>query len=948
MYFKKLEIIGFKSFEEKTEINFEPGITAIVGPNGCGKTNISDAIRWVLGEQSAKSLRGQRMEDIIFNGTEVHKPLSMAEVSLTLNNEDKIIPIEYSEVTVIRCCYRSGESEYFINKNPCRLKDIHELFMDTGIGTESYSVMEQGKVDLIISSRPEDRRFVLEEAAGIAKYNARRDASVRKLELTEQNLLRIDDIIAEVKREIISMKRQVTKAEKYKESYEKLKGLETNLGVKKYNAIKSEIGAFQEKISQLKEEAGKLNIEVAQEESKEEVLHLKVIDIEKAIASARDRFLAAAENVNNIENQSVTSRERIEHLKQRCEKASQEIKDIQEKIIEIQKKIESDEEEERKLLEIIKETESSLAEKENAFTSRLTLVETKEKELEEIKNRLFEKVRESTVLNNEIQKINISFADRQRRLAKKGVLLPQFNLLVELDRAYKSYSQSISSILKEIEKITGRNFAGLIPELIKIEAGLNLKAKKEEIEIVRQKIDETEEGEKFSLEMKALEEEKSQLDALLLQKREAIDSLEREREELKIKVDNYAGEFQNLKKGLEEARDIKEKTKLSFAGLQEKKRGMELHLKTSRERLGEYTHNKSKLEEEIALAGTEIEELKNTFETFGKEKENSLKKKASFKEEMDRLEEERKQANLVFREEEERLRRERANSSKKLEELHQLEITRTQKEAELFNLKERMLNLYQVDLEKMGTVPLGTVPNFLGCEAGKEIINEEEARIEIESLREKIDSMGSVNIMAIEENKELEDRFSLLKREREDILKAKEELREVISRINHTSREMFSKTIEKVREEFHTIFRLLFNGGKADLILQEGDILECGIDIVARPPGKNLGTISQLSGGEKALTAIALLFALFRIRPSPFCVLDEIDAPLDDSNIGRFGALLKEFVKTTQFIIITHNKRTISLAQVIYGITMEEPGVSKILSVKFKDSYVPEPSTVSS
>jgi len=273
----------------------------------------------------------------------------------------------------------------------------------------------------------------------------------------------------------------------------------------------------------------------------------------------------------------------------------------------------------------------------------------------------------------------------------------------------------------------------------------------------------------------------------------------------------------------------------------------------------------------------------------------------------------------------------------------------TQKNAELSNIRERISNLYHVDLDTFTPVP-----------GDEEILNEEEVKAEIEDLRQKVEAMGSVNLMAIEENKELEERFTLLKKEREDILKAKEELHQVISKINHTCRQKFSDTVEKVRVEFHKIFRLLFNGGKADLILQEGDILESGIEIVARPPGKNLATINQLSGGEKALTAIALLFALFRIRPSPFCVLDEIDAPLDDSNIGRFGTLVKEFTKTTQFIIITHSKKTISLAQVIYGITMQEPGISKIVSMKFakhespstdsKDPRItaPAPSPVSS
>ena len=1055
MYFKKLELIGFKSFPERTELNFEPGITTIVGPNGCGKTNISDAIRWVLGEQSAKSLRGQKMEDIIFNGTEVHKPLSMAEVSLTLNNEDKIIPIEYSEVTVTRCCYRSGESEYFINKNPCRLRDIQELFMDTGIGTESYSVMEQGKVDLILSSRPEDRRFVLEEAAGIAKYKSRREAALRKMELTNQNLLRIDDIIAEVKREIISLKRQVTKAERYKEDYERLKKLEINLGLREYKTIKSRLETLGQEISRLKDEEVRLNTELTTEETKGEKLHLQVVDIEKSLAQARDKYLAFSEEMHKLENRIVTLEERISQLKSRGQRAAEEIKGLQEKMVEIKKRIEAEAEEERKIIENMKEAEVRLIEKEEGLASLLSEVEVKDKDLEENKNKLFEKVREITALTNEVEKININLtairnhleklnqekekwsreekdlfsgvnelkekisqkrdyiaqsSERTKELEraiqglragaieskrqleessrKKSDLVSRLNLLGEWDRAHQGYGFSLAAILKEMKRITGRNFCGLIPELIKIETGLALSSRKEEIKRLGEELPEVsaiipslekriaeeaselkrlegereellglsrkeeisieaersswelkeeglkrlkEEGQDIILEWQDLEKEKIRLEALLIEKKEVINSLEKEKVSLEEEVSKKTDNFQAFKVQLEEARGEKIKATLAFTSPKERKEGITLHLKTLNENLAEYIRRQERLEAEIAATKLESEGLKDTIESQAQERERCLREKASFKEEMDRFEEERKKAAVSFQEEEGRLRQERGLAAKKLEELHRLEISRTEEDSQVRNLKEKILSLYQVELDTA---------------RGEDIINEEESKVEIENLRHKLQAIGPVNLMALEENKELEDRFSLLKREREDIIRAREELHQVITRINQTSRQMFTETLEKIREEFHRMFRLLFNGGKADLILQEGDALESGVEIVARPPGKNLSTISQLSGGEKALTAIALLFALFKIRPSPFCVLDEIDAPLDESNIERFASLLKEFLKTTQFIIITHNKKTISLGQVIYGITMEEAGISKIVSVRFTSAHAPAPSPV--
>lgn len=1055
MYFKKLELIGFKSFPERTELNFEPGITAIVGPNGCGKTNLSDAIRWVLGEQSAKSLRGQKMEDIIFNGTEVHKPLSLAEVSLTLNNEDKIIPIEYSEVTVTRCCYRSGESEYFINKNPCRLKDIHELFMDTGIGTESYSVMEQGKVDLILSSRPEDRRFVLEEAAGIAKYKSRREAALRKMELTNQNLLRIDDIIAEVKREIISLKRQVTKAERYKEDYERLKKLEVNLGLREYKAVKLRLESLGQEISRLKDEEVRLNTELTTEETKEEKLHLQVVDIEKSLVQARDRYLAASEEMHKLENRIIALEERISQLKGRVERAAEEIKGLQEKTAEIKKRIEAEAEEERKIIEDMKEAEVRLIEKEKAMASLLSELEVKEKDLERGKNKLFEKVREITALTNEVEKININLTAANKRLDKlgrekekwtreaedlasgvnelkekvsrkkgsiaqasertkelesaiqglrlnsiehkrqleesshkKSRLSSRLNLLEEWDNAHRGYGYSLMAVLKEMQRRTGRSFCGLIPELIKIETSLAFSARKEEIKRLGEELPEVsaimfalekriaeeasqlerleaereellglsrkeeisieaersswelkeeglkrlrEEGQDVILEWQDLEKEKNRLEALLIEKKEVINYLEKEKLSLEEEVNKKTDNFQAFKVELEEARGEKIKATLAFTSPKERKEGITLHLKTLNENLAEYIRRQERLEAEIAALQLENGGLKDTIESQRQERERWRREKASFKEEMDRFEEERKKAAAIFQEEEGRLRQERGLVTKKLEELHRLEISRTAEESQVRNIKERILSLYQVDLDTA---------------AGEEIINEEESRAEVENLRGKLQAIGPVNLMALEENKELEDRFSLLKREREDIIRAREELHQVITRINQTSRQMFTETLEKIREEFHRMFRLLFNGGKADLILQEGDALESGVEIVARPPGKNLSTISQLSGGEKALTAIALLFALFKIRPSPFCVLDEIDAPLDESNIERFSSLLKEFLKTTQFIIITHNKKTIALGQVIYGITMEEPGISKIVSVKFSSSHAPTPSPV--
>lgn len=508
------------------------------------------------------------------------------------------------------------------------------------------------------------------------------------------------------------------------------------------------------------------------------------------------------------------------------------------------------------------------------------------------------------------------------------------DLVSSLFEDSKSYRGSIGALIEELRHHGNSN--DIMADLIRIETDLGIKKRTQDFDRFRNEagnLPVTLSSDSMAAQMKSiffeieeLEEEKKFMATTLAEKRSSLEVLEKERHGLKQDAEARTSVFQNIKAGLESAREMKEKMRLSFTTLSEKRQGMELHLKSLRERLAEYINSRVRFKAEAEAAAAESENLRNEIEALVNEKEKFVKEKAYFREEMERFEDERKKAAEIFRDQEEKIRRERVSVNKKLEELHKLELSLTQKQAELTSIRERVSNLYHADIE--------------AASAGEEILNEQEVRAEIERLRQHVEAMGPVNLMAIEENKELEDRFELRKREREDILKAKEELHQVINKINTTCREKFFETLEKVKVEFNNIFRILFNGGKADLVLQEGDILESGIEIIARPPGKTPSAISQLSGGEKALTAIALLFALFRIRPSPFCVMDEIDAPLDDSNIGRFGAMLIGFLKTSQFIIITHNKKTISLAQVIYGITMEEPGISKIVSVRFSDSEV--------
>jgi len=1060
MYFKNLELVGFKSFAEKTVLKFEPGITAVVGPNGCGKSNIFDSIRWALGEQSIKSLRGSKMEDVIFNGTEKIPALGFAEVSLTLSNEAHILPIDYEEVTITRRLYRSGESEYLLNNNPVRLKDINDLLMGTGIGAESYSLVEQGKIDLVLSSRPEDRRLVFDEATGVSKYKAKKKEAIRRLEDTENNLLRVNDIILEVKRQISSIERQASKARRYKEVFEQLKALEIKVSQEETHNLKLKWQESLDAESSLKDKINKLT--------------LSLEDLTKKISLHQDEIENLNQEVINLNNDLINSKNSIETK-------GQYIKINEERIIELNKRTQVIENQKNNLLSRIEHAKNNLSrinselgkikeesqskakileEKEFKFKEIEGAIKKAQEELKEANSKIFEIVAAKTKSNNELIDINNSLSSLNARKLRLETEI------VKTKNESDSEQKELAEIKEQVEKIRAafqntkdkvlslqNNLSLKNDEIQKITASINklnetrisLESQKEFLENLKlkyenmpsakdaeltinnmEKINQDEisgiiakaksvsfdpstktyrircEVKLFSLDIKFIDEKINQT-ILQIQKETNIinsknteaDNLRQEIKTLEIQMQQEQIELTDKEAALKNRQSTFDKIsdELSLLEFEQKDVGDNIKklnekktvIQTEIERLGRENTKQDniiissqsqiaengKLRESILLEITQFKtelgsvqakenDISNTVamlerslaaeeEAFTEQEnektsciekiEDLEKESANLKIEIEDLK--RKTTHIqdglvvkndtlvekekVLKQLEEEEYKQNSEITEDKENLHKSQLGLQENKFKIDQIKERMLQLYQYNIE--------------GEQYQPSEFNKESTIQEIEALRKKIDSFGTVNLVAIEELEELKTRYEFLEQQQKDLNTAKDSLNEAIRKINQTTRKMFLDTFHTVAKEFKNYFKLLFGGGDAELFLiDEENVLESGIEIVCRPPGKKLQNILLLSGGEKSLAAIALIFAIFKTKPAPFCVLDEIDAALDELNVDRYSRMLKEFASISQFIVITHNKKTIAHANVMYGITMEESGISKIVSVKLSEN----------
>lgn len=1171
MRIEKLELIGFKSFAERTVFNFHPGITCIVGPNGCGKSNIVDAFRWVLGEQSAKNLRGEKMEEVIFNGSATKKQKGMAEVTMYISglnslgkegnddNGDKASDI----VSITRRLYRSGESEYLINKTQCRLKDIKDLFLDTGLEVKSYSILEQERIIELLNAKPVDRRIIIEEIAGVMKYNVRRKEALSKLESSRMNLQRINDIIAEVKKQLSYLERIAKKAERYKKLTSEMNAIELKIYKRDYDLLKSSLGNITIEYSRLKEEEtfkkgelsaienqiSKMKIEMLEEEKNLEgiqsvyqSIEKEIADIEKEIAIAKtekdnfNEYLGKLFQQNEEYNKKkVEALLRKEELEKECEELLNEIitlksqlseksesyKDIEDEILKKERQIE----EKRKRLFIVSEEISNIRNEKNKLQSSFESLKTKEKasyedlerlksiileidsSLKDISATIVEKNTESIMLNDKKNIVSGDITYNKERLEDiKGKLfkykeeiashISRYDSLKELvfDESTKEVFSNVKDLnviatmsdVFEIEEkyekavesvLSDKIISYILPAFSEIEKAVNtLKEKsisrtafvplkpykfnrnslppdvigrlsdfintKEEfldlvdslfgnifivrdIKTAKSLLDEgfreyyvTLDGEvieptgviiagevkgilKRKREIRELErlinEQRNKIEKLqkevyeisqIIQKKEIelnnIDDLLRQREKeisiLKMNADNLKEEYERRSKKLAYIKLEIDQINKEKEGLMRLIEDKEIEIKSMESKKNEIENSIVLLQEElntqksmVDVHRVDITDIKLTLASFNEKMDSMRKeiegltkeiseielKKEFISEEIESVRQRLSQREEEIMSNEERIKelvlkvgdyQSRINEKKDIIGLKNGDLLEAENKIKILRQEIESLTkvLSELDVKKAEhNIRLQTLYDNVMQNYGisiddlkSEVVTEEDEK-RLSDIKEKIKEMGPVSVYTIDEYEELKKRYEFLKSQQDDLVKSISELEEAISRINTTTRRKLREAYEALRLKFSEVFKTLFGGGKAELILtEEHNILEAGIDIVAQPPGKKLQNISLLSGGEKALTALSLLFASFLLKPTPLCILDEADSALDEVNIEKFSKTIRELSKDTQFIVVTHNKNTMSVADYIYGITMEEAGVSKVISMQLVEPTV--------
>ncbi|MFW6181378.1 MAG: chromosome segregation SMC family protein [Spirochaetota bacterium] len=919
MFLKSLELHGFKTFAQKTRMEFRPGVTAIVGPNGCGKSNLVDAIRWVLGESNARSLRGELMEDVIFSGSEEVKPLGMAEVGITVVNDDNLLPIEFSEVTVKRRLYRSGESEFFINNNSVRLRDIHDLFADTGIGKPSYSIMEQGNIDLILSNKPEERMVVFEEAAGITRYKTRIKESYRKLAATEENLARLGLVIGEVEKEYRHLERQAQKALAYKELKKEEMRWET-----RYNQLR--VAELRRQLEQnnrrLQELLGKRReVEQRQEQLNESMKGRleRMRSIENDNAETKNRIYKIEADLETISSKVSHIQERVAEAEAEVSKRHRRIQESEAKREELRQRVAEVEAEHARLEELLASQEGKLAsyEQETAqlqetirrnaaqVSANRGLIRSNEEKLEELRARLKEIVDR---LVHEIDAVREKFSGdelRKNQLMEQvhqsfsrieSTLKHHLNRLQDLAYAVppaESFTHLVGDLAGEarglVEKVHA--LSGDVRTVLAIQEDLsNLLFGEESLHTRKTRVEEEIEG---CLETSArINQENMDLEEETGRSRERLQSFEEMANGVRLDMTRNRERQRHIQENLE-------RMQAEMEHREENLQDIEVEIRVLEERRGRF-------QKEIAGLRSTGEELEREKDTL-----NSL------------IEQNNRSVQQLFeqvRAQERELEKTRAGLEELQREVEKLEIRNAETDSRLQTILEAFRERYGRSLE--------TEPE--GGELDPQQINRKRGEI-----RNRISELGQVNLMAIEEFEEVGKRYQYLAEQREDLEKGKADLHGIVEQTLESSRERFMSSFTQVQENFNSIFRRLFNGGRTELFLTNPDnIFETGVELMACPPGKSLKRRTLLSGGEKSLTAVALLFSIFMVKPSPFCLLDEVDHDLDEENVLRFLKLLKEFTDTTQFLIITHNRRTIEFSDVIYGVTSEQAGVSKVVSLE--------------
>lgn len=1185
MFLKRLDIVGFKSFAERISVEFVNGVTAVVGPNGSGKSNITDAIRWVLGEQSAKSLRGAKMEDIIFAGSDSRKPLNFAEVTLTLDNEDHFLPIDYNEVSVTRRIYRSGESEFLINKQSCRLKDIVDLFMDSGLGREAFSIISQGKVEEILNSKAEERRSIFEEAAGVLKYKTRKKKAETKLFETQDNLNRVNDILHELENQLEPLKIQSSIAKEYLQKKEELEQYEVALIVKDIEDLNKRWNELKQKIDLQKDQEVQLFTSIQQREEEIDKLKVEISELDQHITHLQNVLLHTSEELEKLEGQKEVLKERKKNAGQNEEQLKKNIEEIKERLARFtqdrntyEKELKTLQDEKSELTSILKEKEKLLQlfsedveekietlksdyiellnakagskNEKNYIEQQLMqqeaklekLVHENEKFIEErheVINKK-EKINQSlTLLRNEIENLVSIYRNEQKELEsalnqykksesdlyKAYQYIQQAKsrkeLLEEMEDDYAGFFQGVKEILKVKDELTGivgavaeliqvskeyevaieislgnamqhivveneanareaiqflkrhsygratflplsvmkgreippsvlksienhPSYVGLAVQLITFDSKYNnifnhllgnvivakdLKGANElakhlqyRYRIVTLEGDVVNPGGSMTgggskQKTSSLLSRKTELERIknqLVHMEETTKKLEGKVKTLKEKVNNQEEKLQQVQSKGEELREQEQQ-------LKDQLKDIEWEEKNVNERLSLYDQEKKTLDEErtrltarqkelelmLEEYESKIQQLDREINSLSEKKSSDQTEKESIMQEIQELkislakkveqvnhaENQLKQINKEIEENENRLSMyendlhllqqeivENVSGESVLEEEAKLKAMKKNETMEAISqhreerlvlqqqredieielkelkrlhkavsdsLKDEEVKLNRMDVELENKLDHLREEYMISYEAAKEqfplTVPYEEAQKKVKLIKKSIDELGTVNLGAIEEYERVAERYEFLLEQKNDLQNAKDNLFQVIDEMDEEMKKRFEETFQAISSHFESVFQSLFGGGRAELKLTDpNDLLHTGVEIVAQPPGKKLQNLGLLSGGERALTAIALLFSILKVRPVPFCVLDEVEAALDEANVARFSQYLKAFSKETQFIVITHRKGTMEGADVLYGITMQESGVSKLVSVRLEDKETVE------
>ena len=925
MFLKSLDIYGFKSFADKTHIDFSEGITALLGPNGCGKSNVVDAIKWVLAERNSKNLRAEKMEDVIFNGTERRPALNTAEVTLTIANDKGLLPLDDEEIAITRRLYRSGDAEYFINQRPAGPTEIRRLFMDTGVGKAAYSVMEQGKIDQILSSKPEDRRYLFEEAAGISRSKAEVAEAERELERTRQNMTQIEIAMGEIKRQYDALKTQSEKTIKYRKLKEEIYETERDLALLRLKNFVQDKARHEEELKKVLE--------------KRDTIRKEIEEINNTISENMDKVKAMQEDLYNKQATLLAIGQEKNGKLELIKQQNQQALIMKEKLNALEGRKNAIQERVDNLQDEIDEQNAGLHSKTKQLNDIKTNIQSFEKNIETSSSQITDNDRKAEALRTQIGSLEDERADLQKELAAITE-----DIVSTLDEKLKGtgFSEAAMRLAKEeLETHLGKL-------KIFLEGRKNVFAdfakQNHSADDCKKTVEEASQAfEEAGLQLSDIEDalikyqdaspafitEFLSPQGIMTKKREIDEKISANHKKVDQLDDEIAGlqsQNKDLSVKIEEYKETCNKLKLNEIQMQEQITASQNQINMLNRQLTSEKASLQETQEELFTEQKRADEIQEQINTYQDELAEIEYRGKKLADEMNKLDEEIAKANKSVSGKSSSLDKKREEQNRCQEQYEKLSLSLNSSDNDIRNIKQNFQDQYSRDLmefeERMYKI---TTPSA-------------DLREQLSNTKKEFQSLGTVNLMAPEEFGEVKDRYERQRSNYEDTQKSLENLTRVSEEIKSKSAEMFLETYNQIKKNFHNMFRRLFNGGRAELKLEDPtNILTSGIDIYAQPPGKKLENIALLSGGEKTMTAVALLFATYQVRPSPFCLLDEIDAALDDKNVSSFVTALESFASVSQYIVITHNKKTVMGASTMLGITMEESGVSKIIALRLDE-----------